>query len=120
VQIGLVGLGRMGADMSRRWLRAGHSVVGYARDVETVNGLLVEKAISAGVGSLADLVSQLARPRIVWLMVPAASVDATLGEIAVLTTALYERFTSRGEADFADRVLSALRLGFGGHEEAEG
>jgi len=48
MQIGLVGLGRMGANMSRRWLRSGHTVVGYARHAETVNGLLADKAISAG------------------------------------------------------------------------
>ena len=62
MQIGLVGLGRMGANMSRRWLRAGHSVVGYARHAETVNGLLVDKAISAGAGSLADLVASSPGP----------------------------------------------------------
>jgi 6-phosphogluconate dehydrogenase len=84
MQIGLVGLGRMGANMSRRWLGAGHSVVGYARHAETVNGLLADKAISAGATSLKDLVGQLATPRIVWLMVPAASVDATLDEILPL------------------------------------
>ena len=84
MQIGLVGLGRMGANMSRRWLRAGHTVVGYARHAETVNGLLVDKAISAGATSLRDMVGQLATPRVVWLMVPAASVDATLDEIAPL------------------------------------
>src|SRR5450830_81317 len=84
MQIGLVGLGRRAANMSRRWLGAGHSVVGYARHAETVNGLLADKAISAGATSLKDLVSQLATPRVVWLMVPAASVDATLDEIVPL------------------------------------
>ncbi|MGO9177937.1 MAG: NAD(P)-binding domain-containing protein [Candidatus Limnocylindrales bacterium] len=81
MQIGLVGLGGMGANMSRRWVRAGHSVVGYACHAETVNGLLAGQAISAGATSLTDLVGQLATPRVVWLMVPAASVDATLEEI---------------------------------------
>jgi 6-phosphogluconate dehydrogenase len=84
MQIGLVGLGRMGANMSRRWIRNGHTVVGYARHAETVNGLLADKAISAGATSLADLVAQLAPPRVLWLMVPAASVDATLAEILPL------------------------------------
>ena len=84
MQIGLVGLGRMGANMSRRWLRGGHTVVGYARHAETVNGLVADKAISAGAASLKDLVGQLAAPRVVWLMVPAASVDATLDEIVPL------------------------------------
>jgi 6-phosphogluconate dehydrogenase len=59
-------------------------------------------------------VGQLTTPRVLWLMVPAAAVAP------VLTTALDERFTSRGEADFADRVLSAMRFGFGGHLEGKG
>ncbi len=84
MQIGLVGLGRMGANMSRRWLRAGHSVVGYARHSETVDGLVADGAISAGATSLEDLVGKLAAPRVLWLMVPAASVDATLDAIMPL------------------------------------
>jgi 6-phosphogluconate dehydrogenase len=84
MQIGLVGLGRMGANMSRRWLGAGHTVVGYARHRETVDGLLADKAITSGADSLQDLVRQLARPRTVWLMVPAAAVDHTLEELMPL------------------------------------
>ena len=84
MQIGLVGLGRMGANMSRRWLRAGHTVVGHARHAETVDGLLADKALSAGATSLTDLVGQLATPRLLWLMVPAAAVDATLDELVPL------------------------------------
>jgi 6-phosphogluconate dehydrogenase len=86
MQIGLVGLGRMGANMSRRWLGAGHTVVGYARHAETVDGLVADKAISAGATSLKDLVSQLAAPRALWLMVPAAAVDATLDALVPLLT----------------------------------
>ena len=63
MQIGLVGLGRMGANMSRRWLRDGHTVVGYARHPEAVTGLVADKAISAGATSLKDLVGQLAAPK---------------------------------------------------------
>ena len=84
MQIGLVGLGRMGANMSRRWLGGGHHVVGYARHAETVNGLLADRAISAGASSLEGLVGQLTTPRVVWLMVPAAAVDATLAELVPL------------------------------------
>ena len=84
MEIGLVGLGRMGANMSRRWLGSGHAVVGYARHAETVNGLLADGTISYGATSLGDLVSQLATPRVVWLMVPAASVDATLDQVVPL------------------------------------
>ncbi len=52
-----------------------------------------------------------------WTSIAAIDVGAPA---PVLTTALYERFSSRGEADFADRVLSAMRLGFGGHTEGKG
>jgi 6-phosphogluconate dehydrogenase len=84
MQIGLVGLGRMGANMSRRWIESGHTVVGYARHAETVNGLVADKALSSGATSLADLVKRLEKPRVIWLMVPAASVDETLDQIAPL------------------------------------
>jgi 6-phosphogluconate dehydrogenase len=81
MQVGLVGLGRMGANMSRRWLRNGHTVLGYARTKATVDGLVADGAISGGSDSLSDLVSKLDKPRILWLMVPAASVDATLDQL---------------------------------------
>jgi 6-phosphogluconate dehydrogenase len=81
MQIGLIGLGRMGANMARRWRGAGHDVIGYARTAETVNGLVADGAISGGATSLSDLVAHLDTPRVVWLMVPAASVDATLADL---------------------------------------
>src|SRR5664279_1758157 len=84
MQVGLIGLGRMGSNMSRRWLRAGHSVVGYARHADTVDGLLADGAISAGATSLEEVIAKLLAPRIIWLMVPAASVDATLDQITPL------------------------------------
>src|SRR5437667_5047130 len=87
MQLGLVGLGRMGAYMAKRLLRAGHTVVGYARHASTVQGRLQEGSISAGANSLGDLVKQLSKPRAIWLMVPAASVDATLNELIPLLSA---------------------------------
>jgi 6-phosphogluconate dehydrogenase len=81
VQVGLIGLGRMGANMSRRWIKDGHQVVGYARTQATVEGLVKDGAISAGATSLEDLIAQLPAPRVLWLMVPAAAVDATLDEL---------------------------------------
>ena len=56
MELGLVGLGRMGANMSKRLLRAGHKCVGYARRASTVQGALKDGSISAGANSLADLV----------------------------------------------------------------
>jgi 6-phosphogluconate dehydrogenase len=87
MQVGLIGLGRMGANMSRRWLHNGHTVFGYARTKATVDGLVAEGALSGGSVSLADLVSKLEKPRVLWLMVPAASVDATLDQLVPLLAA---------------------------------
>src|SRR2546421_2840189 len=84
MELGLVGLGRMGANMAKRLLRNGHTVVGYARHETTVQGRLKEGAITKGATSLEDLVHHLSQPRAVWLMVPAASVDATLNDLIPL------------------------------------
>lgn len=82
MQLGMVGLGRMGANMVRRLIRGGHQCVVYDRSQETVNGLVKEQAI--GASSLVELVKQLVQPRAVWLMVPAAVVDQTIAELALL------------------------------------
>jgi 6-phosphogluconate dehydrogenase len=81
MQLGLVGLGRMGAFMAQRLIRKGHTVVGYVRHAERVQALLKEGSITEGATSLPDLVQKLSTPRVVWLMVPAASVDSTLETI---------------------------------------
>ena len=81
-KIGMVGLGRMGANMSLRLLRAGHTCVVYNRSRPAV--IEIEKQGAIGAASLADLVSKLDAPRSVWLMLPAAVVDKFLGELAQL------------------------------------
>ncbi len=81
MELGIVGLGRMGAFMSQRLIRSGHTIVGYVRHAEKVQELLKEGSISRGASSLEDLVGTLSTPRAIWLMVPAASVDATLETI---------------------------------------
>jgi 6-phosphogluconate dehydrogenase len=80
VQIGMIGLGRMGANMARRLIRKGHSCVVFNRSPEAVNELVKEKAI--GATSLADVVKKLEKPRAIWLMVPAAVVDDTIADLS--------------------------------------
>jgi 6-phosphogluconate dehydrogenase len=74
----------MGANMAKRLLRNGHTVVGMARRDTTVKAALDEGSITSGTTSLAELVKQLDTPRAVWLMVPAASVDDTIAELVPL------------------------------------
>src|SRR3954469_1935455 len=82
MQLGIVGLGRMGGNMVRRLARGGHSVVGYAQRREDVDTLVPEGMI--GATSLQDLVVKLQAPRTVWLMVPAAAVDQTIEQLLPL------------------------------------
>jgi 6-phosphogluconate dehydrogenase len=80
MQIGMIGLGRMGANMARRLIRKGHSCVVFNRSPQAVNELVKEKA--TGATSLADVVKKLERPRAIWLMVPAAVVDDTIADLS--------------------------------------
>jgi 6-phosphogluconate dehydrogenase len=82
MELGIIGLGRMGANMARRLVRAGHTCVGYARTPATVQA--VAKDGLTGSTSLADLVGKLSAPRAICLMVPAASVDPTLDQLVPL------------------------------------
>jgi 6-phosphogluconate dehydrogenase len=82
MQIGMIGLGRMGANMARRLLRAGHECVIFDMFPKAVMELTREKAI--GSSSLEDFVKKLTRPRAVWLMVPAAVVDKTITDLLPL------------------------------------
>jgi 6-phosphogluconate dehydrogenase len=79
MQLGMIGLGRMGANMVRRLIRGGHQCVVYDRSPAAVQALVTEGAV--GSISLDDFVSKLSRPRAVWLMVPAAVVDGTLADL---------------------------------------
>ena len=82
MQLGMIGLGRMGANMVRRLIKNGHTCVVFDRSPETVSKLAQEKAV--GAASLADLVKKLDTPRAVWLMVPAAVVDDTIKDLLPL------------------------------------
>jgi 6-phosphogluconate dehydrogenase len=79
MQLGMIGLGRMGANMVRRLLKQGHRCVVFDMSPKAVNELVEEKA--AGASSIADLVKKLDKPRAVWLMVPAAVVDKTIADL---------------------------------------
>ncbi|MGZ8429635.1 MAG: phosphogluconate dehydrogenase (NAD(+)-dependent, decarboxylating) [Candidatus Deferrimicrobiaceae bacterium] len=79
MQLGMIGLGRMGANMVRRLLKGGHRCVVFDMSPNAVEGLVREKA--AGASSLQDLVKKLEKPRAVWLMVPAAVVDQTIADL---------------------------------------
>ena len=82
MQIGMVGLGRMGANLVRRLARDGHSCVAYDVNQETVHGLEGDRV--KGASSLANLVEQLATPRTVWLMIPAALTEQVVEELSTL------------------------------------
>jgi 6-phosphogluconate dehydrogenase len=79
MKLGMIGLGRMGSNMVRRLMRADHSCVVYDRSAAAVAELATAGAV--GAKSLDDLIAKLPAPRAVWLMVPAAVVDATLDEL---------------------------------------
>jgi 6-phosphogluconate dehydrogenase len=100
----------MGASMSKRWVGAGHTVVGYARRAGIVAKLVSDGAISSGATSLGDLIARLARPRIVWLMVPAASVDPTLDQLAPLLEE-DDVVVDGGNSYFRDDIRRAATLG---------
>src|SRR5918996_1269409 len=80
MQLGMIGLGRMGANMVRRLLHGGQHCVVYDANPEAAQGLATEGAVAAS--SLDDFVGKLTPPRAVWLMVPAAVVDQMLGDLA--------------------------------------
>ena len=80
MQLGMIGLGRMGSNMVRRLMRGGHNCVVYDRDPAGVARLAAEGA--TGAASLDDLIARLRPPRAVWLLVPAAVVDSSLHDLA--------------------------------------
>lgn len=79
MQLGMIGLGRMGANMVRRLLKGGHQCVVFDMSPKAVKELIKEKAV--GTSALADLVQKVEKPRAVWLMVPAAVVDKTIADL---------------------------------------
>jgi 6-phosphogluconate dehydrogenase len=82
LQLGMIGLGRMGANMVRRLIKDGHDCVVYDRSADAVTALAKEKATAAS--SLADFVKKLSTPRAIWLMVPAGVVDNSIADLLPL------------------------------------
>ena len=107
MQLGLIGLGRMGANMARRWLDTGHECVGYARDPAGIDALRSHGLTPAT--SLADLVALLQPPRIVWIMIPAAAVDGVVAELAPLL-ARGDTIVDGGNSHYIDDVRRAAAL----------
>lgn len=85
MQLGMIGLGRMGANMVRRLMSGGHECVVYDRSIDAIKQLENEGAV--GAYSLEEFVSKLQAPKAIWLMVPAAVVDASLNELKPLLQA---------------------------------
>jgi len=79
MEIGMIGLGRMGANMAKRLINGGHHCAVFDRSPEAVAALVKDKA--TGATSLAELVKKLEKPRAIWLMVPAAVVDTTIADL---------------------------------------
>src|SRR5262245_32845201 len=80
MQLGMIGLGRMGANMVRRLLKQGHQCVVFGMSPQAVKDLVEQRAV--GAAALAGIVKKLDQPRAVWLMVPAAVVDRTIADLA--------------------------------------
>ncbi|HKQ60342.1 MAG TPA: decarboxylating 6-phosphogluconate dehydrogenase [Candidatus Polarisedimenticolaceae bacterium] len=103
----MIGLGRMGANMTRRLLHGGHACVVYNRTPEPVKALATEGAL--GAASVAELVRRLDPPRAVWLMVPAAAVDPLLDQLAGLL-APGDAVIDGGNSYYRDDIDRAARL----------
>jgi 6-phosphogluconate dehydrogenase len=107
MQIGMIGLGRMGANMVRRLLGGGHECVVHDVSADAVAAIAREGAKASS--SLADFAGRLAKPRTVWLMVPAAVVDATLDELAAHLDS-GDVVVDGGNSYYRDDVARAERL----------
>jgi 6-phosphogluconate dehydrogenase len=107
MQLGMVGLGRMGANMVRRLLRGGHQCVVFDMSPKAVEELVKEKAV--GAVDLRDLVKKLEKPRAIWLMVPAAVVDKTIADVVPYLEA-GDTLIDGGNSYYVDDIRRAKEL----------
>ena len=109
MELGIVGLGRMGGNISRRLMRAGHKTVVYDRNVDVVTGLAKDGA--EAVGGLAEMVKALTPPRAVWVMLPAGAItEATVNELAGLMD-VGDVIIDGGNSYYKDDIRRAKALG---------
>ena len=108
MQLGMIGLGRMGANMVRRLQAGGHECIAFNRSPQAVAELAAEGV--QGASTLAELVRKVAHPRAIWLMVPAAAVDATLDELLAHLEA-GDTLIDGGNTHYTDDIRRAGYLG---------
>ena len=108
MQFGMIGLGRMGANMVRRLMKAGHKLVVFDRSADAVAALVKEG--STGSASLSEFVSKLEKPRAFCIMVPAAYVDSTIAELTPLL-ASGDMVIDGGNSHYHDDIARAKALG---------
>ncbi len=107
MQIGMIGLGRMGANMVRRLIKGGHTAVGYDRSAEAVAAVTADGA--TGAASLAEFVQKLSTPRTICLMLPAAVVDRAIDELWPLLSK-DDCLIDGGNSHYHDDIARAARL----------
>src|ERR1035438_1366073 len=112
MQLGMIGLGRMGASMVRRLMKKGHDCVVYNRSAAAVAELQGEGA--TGTASLREMVSKMTAPRAIWLMVPAAAVDQTLEELLAHVKP-GDIVIDGGNSYYRDDIRRAKALSASGH-----
>ncbi|MEJ2760964.1 MAG: decarboxylating 6-phosphogluconate dehydrogenase [Gammaproteobacteria bacterium] len=107
MQLGMIGVGRMGGSMVRRLIEAGHELIVHDTDTETVRGLVSRGA--RGAGTLRELAGLLSRPRAIWMMVPAAAVDDVIDDITPLLDG-GDILVDGGNSDYHDDIRRAAAL----------
>ena len=116
MQLGMVGLGRMGASMVRRLLKKGHECVVFDMHGPAVTASQNDGA--TGAASLADMVAKMTKPRAIWLMVPAAVVDQELAQLAPLLDS-GDIVIDGGNSYYRDDIRRAAELGAAGHHHVD-